>query len=246
MGGIGIYDGFEDFMYEVSGYDNNRREATVRKARGTDTRGRRGFGGLIKGLADIDGIAPDESIKSYVEGSYAYDATPPASAHIEGQDGRCTLKGGTRGAKFTIDRFKTDAKGVQVSQNQTSISVGAGKTTKIASGLPAEDVAKGYKQMYVIRLADTYYKAETTPVTTTPVTTTPAVTPTSPATTPTPEVATPSEDGAVYQAPPPSALDQLKTFMTAQAIPKVPNYIPVSLVVGGTIVAAIVIAVSKK
>lgn len=67
----------------------------------------------------------------------------------------------------------------------------------------------------------------------------PPIAPTPPAEEPKPaveEYAAPSEGGA---------LDQLKSLMTAEAIPGVPNYIPTILVVGGA-VAAVIFAVTRK
>jgi hypothetical protein len=176
----------------------------------------------------INGIGPGESIKDYAQGSYELDPTPPASASIKGNSAihnSLTLKGGPRGASFTVNKYLLDASGNQTSQSQATVKVEAGKTVSVGVGGNVPGMVAGGAQMFVIRLADTFY---ITPVTPTP------PPPGTPNPNPPVDVGTPAPANLTLQ-------QKITNIFTGQAIPRVPNYVPIILVtvavVGGVGVA---------
>ncbi|VVB53427.1 Uncharacterised protein [uncultured archaeon] len=202
----------------------------------------------------VKGFGPGETqalLPKYIEGSYAYDPmSGQESATIEtrpgpnGQVAHLTLKGGPNGAKFRIDKFVGKI-GDSIPAQTVYITVPANKTQTIGTGPINEPGAstslpKGYQCAYKISLVDTFYKAPS-PVTPT---TQPATTESKPNNAQPPA----SEPTALTNSTTatPNTMDNFRAFMVKESIPRVPNYIPVTIVIGGIVAVIGVVATRKK
>ena len=195
---------------------------------------------LMKGLArpmastsrsrGLWGMAPGESTKDYVQGSYAYDPTPgedtaeiASSFDASGSHpASLTLLGGSRGASFRIAKFN-GVIGQPINAVVVMINVPAGQKTTIGTE-PLSDA--NHQSKYTVQLADTYYTAQVPSKVIAP---TPPLEP------------SPGYKHIDQQAPSASILDSLTTLMTNKTVGPIPDGVWVGIVVVAAVGTAILL-----
>ena len=238
MAGVGVIDDdfyIGDFSYEMSGYTDNRRQGTVRKAQSFARKGWSGLGSLLKGGMNtgIRGMSTGMRRQFGVVDDSPAGQAPNDAGHSTDKKDYYKITPEDAAPDQMYASFSTPDKNEAIAYADAWVN---NHPTEAHKGIYLSHHEPGSGSKTVKHYPPTIVTLPVTPVV-------PATTATGPTTTATSPEATTTAD---YGAPQPTALDQLKTFMTAQAIPSVPNYIPITLVVGGAVAAVIAVVAMKK
>ncbi|OGC89218.1 MAG: hypothetical protein A2W25_04120 [candidate division Zixibacteria bacterium RBG_16_53_22] len=132
-----------------------------------------GFGGFDS----IGGIAPGETVKDYIKGSYGFDP----KGGVDGKGGSASVMssktvpsaslkvlGGPRGSLIRVRKTKFDPNRKVVEDDHLDLKTEAGKTRSISPGMPPSEVEAGFERHFTVFLLDTFYTPEVVPPPTPP------------------------------------------------------------------------------